>query len=510
MNVKQPKNNEENSSTPSQTRKAKRRSGFRRIQNATSIYFLLWAIFAALSLLIVLFSVFTQQIVLSQSYREQASREVSDKGQRVERLILQNPPDWVGGNYSGYLRTLSQELDVRIYIVNTEGLVLFPREPNFDPNAPEVKDALDFSEETAVLLEHLSGNGHTVYEMNDEYVYGAKVKLFPNTDTYLYVGKSLEFIATTSSYMNVRMTLISVFVFILSFAVTSAVAGWLTNPIAEMTKKARQLAQGNFNVDFYGMNYGKEMVELAEALNFARDELSKTDRMQKELIANVSHDFKTPLTMIKGYASMIIEISGNHPEKRNKHAQVIVDEADRLASLVNDVLDLSKIRSGMETMKAETVDMSAYLEEILDRFAYLRETKGYKFVTDIDEGLYTYADEMKIGQVLYNLIGNAVNYTGEDNTVYVRLKKETGNTFRFSVRDTGKGIKPEELAEIWDRYYRSKDNHKRPVQGTGLGLSIVKTILERHCFRYGVDSEVGKGSTFYVLFPMVEEDIQNA
>ena len=246
------------------------------------------------------------------------------------------------------------------------------------------------------------------------------------------------------------------------------------------------------------------MIELAEALNHARDELSKTDRMQKDLIANVSHDFKTPLTMIKGYASMIMEISGDVPEKRNKHAQVIVDEADRLTSLVNDVLDLSKISSGIEALKETVFDMSSYVEETLKRFDYLKETKGYHFVTEIEDGLFTAGDEMKLGQVLYNLIGNAVNYTGEDQTVYVRLKQDTATTFRFSVTDTGKGIKPSEIPEIWDRYYRSTDTHKRPVRGTGLGLSIVKTILERHEFVFGVDSEVGKGSTFYVVFPLVK------
>jgi signal transduction histidine kinase len=511
MKKKQPKT--ENVGAPSKKpreRKARRAWGFHGRQSATSIYFLLWAIFTALSLFIVLFSVFTQQYMLSQAYREQATRELAEKGRNIERDILEGAPEWAGGNYSGYIRTLSQSYDVRIYILSADGRVLFPREPNFDHDAPEVDQLLDFTEETALLIERLGENGHTTYEANSEYVYGAKLEFFPNVDTYLYVGKSLELVETTSAYVNIRISLIAVFVFVLAFAVTSAVAGWFTNPITEMTKKARKLAQGDFDVDFHGVNYGREMVELAEALNFARDELSKTDRMQKELIANVSHDFKTPLTMIKGYASMIIEISGNNPEKRNKHAQVIVDEADRLASLVGDVLDLSKISSGIEAFKTDVVDVSAYLEEILDRFAYLRETKGYIFVTEIDEGLYTRADETKIGQALYNLIGNAVNYTGEDNTVYVRLKKESEDTFRFSVTDTGKGIKAEELGEIWNRYYRSTENHKRPVQGTGLGLSIVKTILERHRFRFGVQSEEGKGSTFYIVFPLVDETIENA
>ena len=300
--------------------------------------------------------------------------------------------------------------------------------------------------------------------------------------------------------------LVAIFTFVLSFAVSSALSAWLIKPISEMTAKAVRLAGGDFNVDFHGADYGKEMVDLADTLNYARDELSKADQMQKQLIANVSHDFKTPLTMIKGYASMIIEISGDNKEKREKHAQIIVDEADRLASLVNDVLALSKMRAGLEALKLTDIDMSAYLHEILGRFDYLKETQGYQFTLDIEDGLYTRGDELKLGQVLYNLIGNAVNYTGEDKRVYVSLRKTHEHTFRFSVKDTGAGIKPEEIGEIWRRYYRSSETHKRPVKGTGLGLSIVKTVLDQHRFICGVESEPGQGSLFYVDFPLWEEE----
>ena len=489
-------------------RREKRRLTYQKKQIATSMYFLLWAIFTALSLLIVLLSGLTQRVVFTQSYKEQAAREITEQGNEIESSVLMDLPDWAGGNYSGFLRMLSRTYDVQIYILSSEGEVLFPQEPNFDPNAPEVEEGLDFSGEMGLLLDRIahSASKKAVYESNGAYVYASKIEIFKGVESYLYVGKSLALLETMAARVNTRIVLISVFMFITSFALTSAVAGWLTNPLTEMTKKARRLAQGDFNVDFRGNSYSMEMAELAEALNYARDELSKTDRMQKELIANVSHDFKTPLTMIKAYASMIIEISGEYPEKRNKHAQVVIEEADRLTSLVNDVLDLSKISSGVEGIKPQALDMSAYVFETLDRFSYYREEQGYTFITDIDEGLYALADEIRIGQVLYNLIGNAVNYTGEDKKVYVRLKKDTDKSFRFSVTDTGKGIKQEEIAGIWERYYRSAETHKRPVRGTGLGLSIVKTILERHGLRYGVESELGKGSTFYVIFPIAKTE----
>ncbi len=489
--VEQPRRKKEK--TP---KKNRRRLSVRGRQQSTSIYFLLWTVFSLIALGIVVLLSATQQVLLSRSYKDEAAQEVSKKGVEIQHLIEQGPPEGFDYDMDGFIHFLSVTYDVRILVLGENGELILPGDTNPDHS--------NYGQEAEQLVKELSkgeGNG-VIFEGDEEYVYGARISVY-GAERYLHVGRSMRLMKTTLQRMNIRTVFLAVFVFILNFAISSAVAGWLVSPLTELTKKARKLAEGDFDVDFHGNDYGRELVELAEGLNFARDELSKTDRMQKELIANVSHDFKTPLTMIKGYASMIMEISGDNPEKRNKHAQIIVDEADRLASLVSDVLDLSKIRSGIAQLEEKEFDMTAYLDEVLDRFAYLKDTQGYQFIVDADKDLRTRADELKIGQVLYNLIGNAVNYTGEDKKVYITLKKEDDGRFRFSVRDTGKGIKREELSGIWDRYYRSSETHKRPVQGTGLGLSIVRTILERHGFLFGVESEVGKGSTFYVIFPLV-------
>lgn len=498
---------------PSSIEKKQRRAWkdmrFLRRQRANSIFFLIWSIFSVFALVLILLFGIVQQVMIVRTYKSEAERNLTKKGDIVRECVLHEIPKEFNGNFSGYLRFLSNYHDVNIVILDKEGNVLFPIELNVDSNAPEFVEQYDFKDKVQTLLKKLD-NADTdtvVYENKSEYVYGSAISMFgAETDTYLYVSKSLTLMQNTVSSIGERMTYIAIFVLILSFAISSALSGWLTRPMNEMTLQARELAKGNFDVDFRGADYGQELAELADTLNYARDELSKTDRMQKELIANVSHDFKTPLTMIKGYASMIIEISGEDRQKREKHAQVIIDEADRLTGLVNDVLDLSKIQAGIEQIELRSLDMSAYVEEVLDRFAYLKETQGYRFVTDIEPDLYTRADELKIGQVLYNLIGNAVNYTGDDKIVTVRLKKQTERYFRFSVTDTGTGIKPEELATVWDRYYRSSEMHKRPVKGMGLGLSIVKSVLEKHGFRFGIDSDWGKGSTFYVDFPLIEEE----
>ena len=476
---------------------------YKKKTKPASIYFLLWASFAVLSLIIVMIFSFTQALALDQTYREEGAKEITVKGRAIEAILKEETPAGFEKNHSGFVRYLAQSNGVEIFILSENGEVLYPREENIHPGSPEFNELYDMSNELDLLKRHLLGvdEDYVVYEGAGEFVYGSALTAGGKT-TYLHISRSLDLIESVSVALRVRILFVAMFVFVFAFALSSALSGWLTKPVEEITAKAKLLAKGNFDVDFYGSDYASEMAELAKALNYAKDELSKTDRMQKELIANVSHDFKTPLTMIKAYSSMIKEISGDIPEKREKHAQVIIDEADRLASLVNDMLDLSKIRSGLNELKMSTFDLTAYLYDVLARFEDFVAVQGYSFILNIDEGIFTNADEVKIGQVLYNLIGNAINYTGADKKVYVSLRATKDGVARFSVRDTGSGIKKEELSIIWDRYYRSSETHQRPVKGTGLGLSIVKTILEKHNFRFGVESEVRHGSLFYVDFPV--------
>ena len=470
------------------------------------MFFLLWAVFFALSFLVIIIYGVAQRYSVERVYKLQTVEELHEEGGEIKEAISNGMPEAFNGSWSAYINYLSAHYSVEVYLLDDEGTIVFPRNPSI--NGAEHGNGRDFTEEIDTVKEELDGlliTDFAIYEGSGEYVYCTCVYLYGDAPLYLYVAEPLDFLQSSLQEITARSVILSVVMFVISLALSSTVSGMLTTPIAEMTKKAHQLADGDFNVDFNGNIYGAELVELAESLNSARDELSKTDRMQKELIANVSHDFKTPLTMIKGYASMIKEISGENKEKREKHAQIIVDEADRLALLVNDLLDLSKIRSGITELNLEEIDTSRFVQEILERFDYVKDTQGYVFETEIENGLYTRADRVKIGQALYNLIGNAVNYTGADKRVLISLKRTGENVFRFCVQDTGEGIKPEELSVIWDRYYRASETHKRPVSGTGLGLSIVKVVLQRHGFFYGVESELGKGSSFYVDFPLLAD-----
>ena len=271
-----------------------------------------------------------------------------------------------------------------------------------------------------------------------------------------------------------------------------AISRVICTPLEKMSRSARKLAKGDYNAEFAGGGY-REAEELAEALSYAAEELAKTDNLQKELVANISHDLRTPLTMIKGYSEVMRDIPGeNNPE----NVQVIIDETERLTELVNDMLDLSKIRAGTRKPEIETFDLTETVRTVLTRYEKLTEKDNYKIIFNADENVCVTADRTMILQVIYNLVNNALNYSGEDKTVSID-QSVWDNRVRISVIDTGSGIAEEDIPYIWDRYYKVDKVHKRAKVGTGLGLSIVKGILEAHGAAYGVESKVGEGSNFW-------------
>lgn len=266
----------------------------------------------------------------------------------------------------------------------------------------------------------------------------------------------------------------------------------ISSPLVKMNESAKQLAHGKYDVEFSGEGY-RETHELADTLNYASRELSRLDSLQKELIANISHDLRTPLTMIKGYSEVMRDIPG---ENTAENIQVVIDETTRLSELVNDLLDLSKIQSGSRKAMFEQFDLTAAVEEVMKRYDAFTAHQGYHITFLSDERAMVFADRGMILQVLYNLINNAINYTGNDLSVTVCQSVHDGHV-RISVTDTGQGIEADQIPQIWDRYYKVDKVHRRAMIGTGLGLSIVKGVLELHNATYGVESQVGSGSTFW-------------
>ena len=312
---------------------------------------------------------------------------------------------------------------------------------------------------------------------------------------YIFLNTSLEPLESTIGIINRQILWISLLLLFLGLGISYFLARLIEAPLARITKSAQKMAQGDYTATFDGHGYA-ETEQLADVLNYAAEEISQVDELRRDLIANISHDLRTPLTMVKAYAEMVRDLSGDNPEKRREHIGIIIEESDRLAALVNDILDLSKLESGTSEINKSTFSITKKIYEIMGRYNLLSEQQGYRFFVSTSCDFETEADVIKIEQVLYNLINNAVNYTGENKTVYITQLLADDETARIEVTDTGKGIEPELMPLIFDRYYRAEKS-KREVIGTGLGLSIVKQILKQHNFKFGVRSETGVGSTFW-------------
>ena len=313
-------------------------------------------------------------------------------------------------------------------------------------------------------------------------------------DGYILCNTIIEPIGTTVSLLK-RVTLcIALVLLVVGLVIAMILSDRLSRPIIRITRSAGRMAQGDYTTVFQGGGY-READELARTLSYAEHEIARVDTMQRDLIANVSHDLRTPLTMLKAYAEMIRDLSGDNPVKRAAHLQVIIEETDRLTMLVTDILDLSKLENGSQKLETQTLEVSTWLGDIISRYKGISEQMGYHITFTPDEERTVTCDPGKLERVVCNLINNAINYTGEDKCVYV-TQVNTDEGVRIEVRDTGAGIEEDKLSKIFDKYYRS-ENHKRETIGTGLGLSIVKAILKLHGFPYGVRSKLGEGSVFW-------------
>jgi signal transduction histidine kinase len=324
-------------------------------------------------------------------------------------------------------------------------------------------------------------------------LYHCKLIYRPSGSVFIILTAVISPVNATVGTLRIELYFVTGFMILFSLLLALLIARYVAKPIVSINESAKTLAAGRYNAVFDAKGY-HEIQELSDTLNIAAKELSAVDGLRKELIANVSHDLRTPLTLIAGYAEAMRDLPGeNTPE----NAQIIVDETNRLNKLVGDMLDLSKLQSGAPKIRPESYNLTKSLRETALRLAEFTKTNGYKIVFEADGDVYVVADESKISQAIYNLLTNAINFTGEDKTVTLRQIAGPGFV-TVEVIDTGKGISEEEMPYIWDRYYRTGKKHRRALVGTGIGLSIVKSIMELHGGAYGVRSEPEGGSVFWI------------
>ncbi|MDR1495993.1 MAG: HAMP domain-containing histidine kinase [Clostridiales Family XIII bacterium] len=526
--------------------------------DSNSLKFKLWTYFLLFTgmLLLILWSL--QVLFLNNYYQDMKIRETNDAASKVEALYQASEFSEIRDHIRDIYRANDMYIEIQtengipIYIPNidlesgqsvadtdgetsqdddaaaanasVEANAAIPENATTDADAALIPDeaaADELEETTEADVEATPHLSPSVYRAEIENLYKALVASSQNSFTknvtdpktglitleyaafltssagdrnVLYIFSPLYPMQSTIDILQSQLVYITIIAMIMAFLISFFISRRISGPIENITRSAEKLGQGEYGVVFDGGHYS-EITKLADTLTYTSLELAKSDNLQKDVIANVSHDLRTPLTMITSYAEMIHDLSGSDPKKRNAHLQVIIDEAERLNKLVTDFLEISRMQSGVQEITLTLFSLKELIENTLQAYTGFVEKEGFKLVFISSGRGMIRADEGRIKQVVDNLVTNAFKYNGRDRTVEVKMFDEEGYV-RCEVSDHGIGIPKKDLKYIWERYYRASTNYKR-TNSTGLGLSIVKQILLLHGANFGVESALKKGSTFW-------------
>lgn len=429
------------------------------------------------------------------------------KDEQTQRVAKTIQLDYQQKNSTKFLKSvesISNSNDMFIYVVSYDGKTMYFKPSGDTTNAQYYSDQIK-----AVNEAMIKNNNESAYlriknpdDSKDVLAYGSVLTAKGKSPMLVYIFSPLWPVSSTIDILTNQLVYVTFISLLVACLISFYLSIRITRPIRTITRSAERLGQGEYGIVFRGGHY-TEINNLADTLTQASIDLEKSDMLQKDLIANVSHDLRTPLTMIKSYAEMIRDLSGNNPEKRDQHLQVIIDETDRLNSLVGDLLSISRMQSGKMVLERSNFNLTQAAESIINTYKIMEIEEGYKLNFNCKVNFIVNGDEEKIKQVISNLFTNAIKFAGKDKTVNVTLKRR-GKYVLCKIEDHGVGIAKEELDHVWERYYRASSNMARPAEGSGLGLSIVKEILTLHKADFGVDSAEGKGTTFWFELPYVK------
>ena len=332
---------------------------------------------------------------------------------------------------------------------------------------------------------------------------------FMDNDGAFVMRMGIESIRESISVFNKFFIIVSGFVIGIGLIVIFFVARRFTKPILELADISKKMTNLDFGAKYRGDNddeigvLGESMNEMSNKLENTISELKKAnnelqkdierkteiDEMRKEFISNVSHELKTPLALISGYAEGLVDCVNEDEESRNYYCEVIMDEANKMNNMVKQILSLNKLESGQEVTEMEHFDICEVIRGVVQQFDIIFEQKNISINLEVSENIMVWADEFRIEEVLMNYISNAINHCeGEKKIQILTTLKE--DRVRISVYNTGKNIPSEDIDKVWIKFYKVDKARSREYGGSGIGLSIVKAIMEAHNQNYGVENLV--------------------
>lgn len=275
-------------------------------------------------------------------------------------------------------------------------------------------------------------------------------------------------------------------------------------PIKEITRATNEYSKGNLSYHVKPM-HNDEIGRLGMSLDYMASQLNESDKFQQKFLSNISHDFRSPLTSIKGYLEAIQD-GTIPPEMLDKYIGIMLFETERLTKLTSNILTLNELDPKSVRLDISTFDLNSIIRHTVETFEGTCKKKGIKFnITYANSVQNVKADKGRIQQVIYNLIDNAIKFSKENSYIYITVK-EKGEKAQISIKDTGCGIAKEDIDKIWDRFYKSDSSRGRDKKGSGLGLSITKEVIQAHGENIDVVSTVGVGTEFIFTLELANKN----
>lgn len=459
-------------------------------KRAHRIRFSMWVCFVATALgIAVLF-----WVVLVTTFRVTYQSEIQDN---LERMVWAAMKKYGDTDFENNLKFIAGNEDYFVQLITEQGnAIILAYDNQGEASEPQTEGIIPED-----IFDRLDRNRGRCDFMVEDTVRGVewavKAMVVANVDgnrQVLILSKSMANVEYMQRLMTTRVLLALAVALLAASGISYLLTRKFAGPIGALTEKAQMLAKGDYQVTFPKGGY-YELEQLADTMEMAAREFQATEELRRDFIANISHDMKTPLTVIKMYAEMIQSISGDNPRKRQEHLEHILRETEALSEFITNSIDLARLQSKTWELKQTSFDIKHLISSTVELFEIHKELEGFSIWVEAEEGLLVFADRNLISRVLNNFISNAIKFTVDKKRIDIRAIKRDGRIL-VSVKDYGLGIAEEQLSYVWNRYYRVNP-HEKNKSGTGLGLHIVKEIIELHGGEYGVKSRQGHGSTFW-------------
>lgn len=443
-----------------------------------------------------------------ETAREQYGRYAEPLNERVGSLLELGK---TRADVEAYLTQRSEELGLRLILVDEDQLTVFDTaQPAGNPNAKGLRGTPIVAFKDPEL--RVVADQGARYKLANVDAGGQKLTLFaaparpaadgtfaPLTyDVYIAIPQS----QLSSAWLDLapRLALAGAIALVVSFAVAWFISRSISGPLARITAASVQMSRGDYDVHI-PIRGQDEVGRLSEAFNLMAQEVNSSHRMMKDLLANVSHELKTPLTSIQGFSQAILDGANTTEEDYRESCRIINEEANRMRGLVDDLLLLSQIESGQVSMQHKHIDLQGLLEHTLERFQWELRDGQIRSGISIDRLPEVHGDERRLEQVFSNLIQNAVHHTPPGGAVTVRAGVGRDGRASIGVHNTGSYIPPDDLARVFERFFQVDRARARKGGSSGLGLAIVSEIVEAHGGTVNATSDEVTGTEFVVTLP---------